>query len=166
MSTKSQILRKDTILSALVEVRQNILSKASTLSETEQNQVFLGIWTVKDLLAHLIGWDHTNLDAIQSVLSGELPSFYQHRDHDWQTYNARLVKTYKKSSFKELLASMSVSQERLVEFLETIPPGHFSKDFGVRFRGYKVTVQRLLEAETRDEQIHLQQITDFFKKAK
>jgi len=166
MSTKSQILRKDTILSALVEVRQNILSKASTLSETEQNQVFLGIWTVKDLLAHLIGWDHTNLDAIQSVLSGELPSFYQHRDHDWQTYNARLVKTYKKSSFKELLASMSVSQERLVEFLETIPPGHFSKDFGVRFRGYKVTVQRLLEAETKDEQIHLQQITDFFKKAK
>ena len=166
MSTKSQILRKDTILSALVEVRQNILSKASTLSETEQNQVFLSIWTVKDLLAHLIGWDHTNLDAIQSVLSGELPSFYQHRDHDWQTYNARLVKTYKKSSFKELLASMSVSQERLVEFLETIPPGHFSKDFGVRFRGYKVTVQRLLEAETRDEQIHLQQITDFFKKAK
>jgi hypothetical protein len=58
------------------------------------------------------------------------------------------------------------SQEKLIEFLQTIPAENFNKDFGVRFRGYKVTMQRLLEAEWKDEQTHLQQIVDFFKESK
>jgi hypothetical protein len=41
-----------------------------------------------------------------------------------------------------------------------------NKDFGVRFHGYKVTIQRLLEAEAKGEQIHRQQITAFFKESK
>jgi len=166
MPTQSQILRKDKILSTLVEARQNILVEVSRLSDEQQKQVFLGIWSVEDLLAHLIGWDDTNFHAVKSVLAGQLPSFYQHRDHDWQTYNARLVKKHKKESFKELIATVRASQKTLVDFLQTIPPENFNKDFGVRFRGYKVTVQRLLEAEAKDEQIHHNQITDFFKESK
>jgi hypothetical protein len=163
MPTKSQNLRKDQILSALIETRQNILSEVSRLSEAEQDQIFLGIWSIKDLLAHLIGWDHTNLDAVNNVLKSQLPSFYEHRDHDWQTYNARLVEKYKKGSFKELLRKMKDSQEKLIEFLQTVQSENFNKDFGVRFRGYKVTIQRLLEAEIKDEQTHLQQIADSFQ---
>lgn len=163
MAIKSQILRKDQILSNLVETRQNILVEASRLSDEQRDQVFLGIWSVNDLLAHLIGWDYTNLDAVKSVLAGKLPSFYNHRDHDWQTYNAMLVKKHKKDSFKELLTTLKNSRGKLIEFLQTIPPEQFNKDFDVRFRGYKVTVQRLLEAERKDEQTHLQQITGFFK---
>ncbi len=166
MPTKSQILRKEKILSALVETRQNILAEASMLSDEQQDQVFLGIWSIKDLLAHFIGWDYTNLDAVKSVLAGKVPSFYKHRDHDWQTYNAMLVKKYKRDSFKEFLATMRDSQEKLIKFLQTILPENFNKDFGVRFHGYKVTVQRLLEAELKDEQTHLQQIIDLFKESK
>lgn len=166
MPIKSQILRKDQILSNLFETRQSILTEASELSETEQDQVFLGIWSVKDLLAHLIGWDETNLLATKSILEGQLPSFYEHRDRDWQTYNAILVKKHKKDSFQELLTAVKDSQEKLIEFLQTIPAENFNKDFGVRFRGYKVTIQRLLEAEWKDEQTHLQQIVDFFKESK
>jgi hypothetical protein len=166
MPTKSQILRKDQTLSALIETRQSILAQVSKLSEAEQDQVFLGIWSVKDMLAHFIGWDETNLLAAKSILKGELPAFYEHRDREWQTYNAILVKKYKKGSFQELLAMAKNSQEKLIAFLRTIPPENFSKDFGVRFRGYKVTVQRLLEAEREDEQTHYQQVIDFFKKSK
>ena len=163
MTTKSQILRKEKTLSDLIEARQNILAEASRLSEAQQNQVFLGIWSIKDLLAHLIGWDETNLRAAKSVLKGQVPSFYKHENRDWQIYNAMLVKKYKKGSFSELLAGVKDSQEKLIEFLQTVPPENFNKDFGVRFRGYKVTIQRLLEAEARDEQVHCRQITDFFK---
>ena len=165
MPTTSQILRKDKLLSGLVETRQNLLAEVSELSQPQQNQVFLGVWSVKDLLAHLIGWDETNLRAVKSVLERQLPSFYEHRDHDWQTYNAMLVKKYKKDSFEELLVEVKASQEKLIEFLRTIPPEYFNKDFGVRFRGYKVTVQRLLEAEAKDEQTHHKEITDFFGEA-
>ena len=165
MPTKSQIFRKDQILSSLIGTRQSILAEVSELSEIEQDQVFLGIWSVKDLLAHLVGWDETNLQAVKSVMGGQLPAFYEHRDRDWQTYNAMLVKKHKKDSFRELLAALKASQEKLIEFLQMVPAEHFARDFGVRFRGYKVTIQRLLNAEWRDEQIHLQQIIDFFKES-
>jgi hypothetical protein len=164
MATKSQILRKGQTLSN--KTRESILTAASALSEEQQDQVFLGVWSVKDLIAHLIGWDVTNLEAVKQVMQGQVPSFYEHRDHDWQTYNAMLVKKYKKRSFEELLASVKDSQEKLLGFLQTVPAEHFNKDFGVRFRGYKVTIQRLLEADVKDVQIHQQQITDFFTKSK
>jgi hypothetical protein len=54
----------------------------------------------------------------------------------------------------------------LVAYVQTIPPEDFNRDFGVRFRGYKVTIQRLLEADIKDVQIHCQQIVDFFGKVK
>jgi uncharacterized damage-inducible protein DinB len=162
MPTKSQTLRKDQILSNWLQTRQNILAEASRLSEKQRDEIFLGIWSVKDLLAHMTGWDRTNLDAVKSVLAGQVPAFYKYHDRDWQGYNAILVKRHKKDSFQELVADTQESQEKLLEFLQTVPPENFNKDFGVRFRGYKVTLQRLLEAETEDEQTHLRQITDFF----
>lgn len=165
MPTRLQILRKDQLLSDLITTRQKILAEATQHSDEQRDQVFLGIWSIKDLLAHLIGWDHTNVDAIISVLRGQVPAFYEHHDRDWQTYNAMLVKKYGKASFQDLLAALKDSHERLIEFVKTIPPESFTKDFGVRFRGYKVTIQRLLEAEGKDEQTHLQQMTDFFKES-
>lgn len=107
MPTKSQILRKEQVLSGLIETRQNILAEAVNLSDEQQK--------------------------------------------------------HKKDSPQELLTKARESQGQLLEFLNTIPAENFNKDFGVRFRGYRVTIQRLLEAERGDEQTHLQQITDFFR---
>jgi hypothetical protein len=163
MPTRSQILRKEQVLSDLIATRQNILAEAASLSIEQQDRVFLGSWSVKDVLAHLIGWDHTNLEAVKRVLEGQVPAFYGHHDRDWQAYNAMLVEKYKRNSFQELLVSAQASQEKLIRFLQTISPENFNRDFGVRFRGYKVTMQRVLEAEVKDEQIHHKQITEFFK---
>lgn len=165
MTSKAQA-RKEEVISALVKARRDILAEMSVLSKADREQIFLGVWSVKDLLAHLTGWDFTNMEAVKSVLAGSLPSFYEYHDRDWQTYNAILVAKYRKNSFKELLASVKNSQRKLHEILQSIAPEDFNKDFGVRFRGYKVTVQRLLEAEAKDEQVHCRQLVDFFKETK
>jgi hypothetical protein len=166
LATQSQIRRKSQILSNLIETRQDILAEASRFSEAQHDQAFIGIWSIKDLFAHLIGWDKTNLAATKAVLKGNLPSFYAYRDPDWKTYNAMLVKKHKKGSLEQLVATAQASQKKLVDFLESIPPEQFNKDFGVRFRGYRVTIQRLLEAELEDEQTHLQQVSDFIDESK
>jgi len=165
MNQKAAI-KKEQIISELQQARSEILTEVAALSRKERDTVFLGIWSVKDILAHLAGWDFANMDAVHSVLEGKLPAFYEYHDHDWQTYNALLVESYKKGSFKEILASVRDSHAKLVELAWSIPVEQFDKDFGVRFRGYKVTVQRLLEADIKDVRIHHQQIIDFFGKAK
>jgi hypothetical protein len=96
MTTKSQILREDKTLAGLIETRQNILAEMSELAETEQDWVFLGAWSVEDLLADLIGWDDSNFHSVKSVLEGQLPSLYEHRDHDWQTHPQQMIEFFKK----------------------------------------------------------------------
>jgi hypothetical protein len=156
--------KKEEVISRLQKSRADILAEVSALSAKDRRTVFLGTWSVMDLLAHLAGWDFANIEAIQSVLAGELPAFYEYRDRDWQTYNAMLVERYRKGSFRELLATVRTSHKKLVELLQTIPPEHFNRDFGVRFRGYKVTIQRLVEADIKDVTVHCRQIRDFFRR--
>ena len=153
--------KKDKIIAELVEARGKILDAASSLSPADQDRVFLGVWSVKDLLAHLVGWDFANLEAAQAILAGQIPGFYAHYDRDWRTYNARLVAEYKREDFADLLASVEDSHQKLIGFLETIPAEEFDRDRGVRFKGYKVTIARLLQAEIDDEKTHHTQVDEF-----
>jgi hypothetical protein len=161
MSTKFQA-KKEQIIAELIEARREILDAAALLPADRQDKVFLGVWSVKDLLAHLVGWDLTNLAAAREVLAGQLPVFYAHHDRDWRTYNALLVAEHKQAGWAEMVASVEGSQRKLIEYLQTIPPEELDRDRGVRFRGYKVTVARLLQAEAGDEKQHAAQIHDFW----
>lgn len=160
MNAKAQA-KKEKIISELIETRRKILDAASSLSPEKQDEVFLGVWSVKDLLAHLVGWDFTNLEAAKALLAGRLPDFYSHYDRDWKTYNARLVAEYKRDDFAELLSSVEDSLQQLTDFLETSPAEEFDKDRGVRHKGYKVTIARLFQVEIKDEKIHHRQIEEF-----
>ena len=162
MNTKSQTSNQE-LLSAIIETRTAVLQAASQLSLEAQDIVFLGTWSVKDLIAHLIGWDFANLAAAKDIQAGKLPEFYAHYDKDWKTYNAALVAKYKRDDFEELLALARDSQGQLIAYLESIPTENIEKDFGVRTgRNYKVTIARLLQAELKDGQEHLEQIREFF----
>jgi len=161
MSIKIQEMKKVQLIADLIQARQSLLDAILSLPPARQDEVFLGVWSVKDLVAHLIGWDDANLEAAQSILANQLPAFYNHYDRDWKSFNARLVNEHRLDDFQSLLVSVKVSQQKLVDFLRHIPAAEFSKDRGVRFKGYKVTIGRLLEAETKDEKIHQGQVEDF-----
>ena len=165
MNTKAQAKKEQTI-SEMQRVRAELLTEVAALSRKERDTIFLGIWSVRDMLAHLAGWDYANLAAAKNILAGKLPAFYEHKDRDWQTFNAMLVKKYKSNNFRELRATVKRSQKKLVDFVQALPPEDFNRDFGVRYRGYKVTVQRLLEADIKDVRTHHQQVVDFFGKKK
>ena len=153
--------KKDRLIAELVQTRRAILAAACSLSPTLQDEVFLGHWTLKDLLAHLAGWDDANVEAIQALLDGRLPPFYQHSDRDWTSFNARLVAECGRQDFADLVSVLENSHQQLIRSIEAVPPEEFDRDRGVRFRGYRVTIARLLQAEGDDERTHLSQIEEF-----
>jgi hypothetical protein len=155
--------KKDQILAEFINVRKAILETVCEYPATIHEQVFLGFWSTKDLLAHLIGWDFTNLEAAREVQSGRLPNFYTYIDKDWSSYNSLLVIQYKQDDFDSLISCLKDSHKQLVAYLETLPVEDFFKDWGVRYKGIKVTISRLLVAETKDEKVHLEQIRTFGK---
>jgi hypothetical protein len=153
--------KKERLLSGLVDVRERILKEAARFSPEMMEVGFVGIWTIRDLLAHLSGWDITNFQAAQEIMDGKVPSFYANYDRDWKSYNAMLVEEYKREDLQSQLSLMRDTHGKLVHFLETLPAQVIFKDWGVRNKGYKVIISRLLEVEREDEEIHLQQIKDY-----
>ena len=159
-------LKKDELIADLIETLRKILDITTSFPPAKHDEIFLGIWSVKDLLAHLIGWLEANRKAVKAIRSGKLPEFYAYKDRDWQTYNARLVRKYKRDSLAELMLTMQVSHQKLIDSIQIIPAEEFEQDYGVRFKGYKVTITRLLEAELKDEKEHYSQMEMFRNKAK
>jgi hypothetical protein len=149
---------KKNLVAGMVGARKDILDAVAGFNPKQQNQVFLGEWSIKELLAHLTGWDRTYIAAVQDLQAGELPSFYAAYDEDWQTYNLNLVREYVKDDWSELISEVKESHKQLVDYLQTLNEEDLTKDWGVRYDGTPVTVARLIEAEIKDEREHLRQI--------
>jgi TfoX/Sxy family transcriptional regulator of competence genes len=143
---------KDALIGGLIEARKGLLDRVKLLSPAQQDQVFLGEWTVKELLAHLVGWDHTNLEAVGEILAGEKPAFWQQYDRDWQSYNARLVAQHRRDDFAEMLAAVEQSHRALIEYLQAVHADQYAK---------RKPIKTLLRAETTDEEEHRQQVEEF-----
>lgn len=157
------LTRKELLLADLTGARQEIMDAAASVSPRQEEQVFLGDWCLRDLVAHLIGWDYTNRDAAEDILGGQVPAFYELRDSDWHSLNYHFVQKFNKGSWSDLLDSARQSQQALIGYLETIPDADLFNDFGVRHAGIKVTIARLLAAEAKDEKKHAAQIREWLR---
>ena len=153
--------KKEQLLSELLEVRRKILDIACALPLEKQKIAYLGEWDIYDLLAHLAGWDFTNIQAAEQIQSGNVPEFYQYRSPDWKAYNAQLVAKYRQDDLETQVNFVRAAQQKLLEAMAALPPMEIYKDRGIRVRNYKVTIARLLEAELKDEIVHLAQLETF-----
>ena len=89
---------KARVLDDVARARAAILAAVNSLPPEKHREIFLGIWSSYELVAHLIGWDYANIQAIADIQAGQLPQFYAHHDRDWQTYNAHLASEYSQES--------------------------------------------------------------------
>jgi len=68
--------KKLNLIEKYLDNRQAILEAAESLPEHTHSMAFVGEWTIRELLAHLCGWDHTFLESFQQILQGKLPDFF------------------------------------------------------------------------------------------
>lgn len=153
--------KRQALLQDFRTTREEILKAAARWPADRSEEPFLGSWSILDLLAHLTGWDFSNRAAVDAVLHGSLPDFYQFQDRDWQTYNADLVRQYRVGSLQDQLQQARASQDQLLEQLEQVSAEDFTRDTSVRYKGIRVTIARLVDWELRDEKEHLAQLRSF-----
>ena len=147
------------VIAGLVETRRQILETASTIPLEQQDQAFVGEWAIKDLLAHLAGWDYTNLEGVKALLAGEVPGFFAQHDRDWKTYNAMLVARHKRDDLAGMIAAVQEAQKELVAFLNTLTDEDFHRT--VHVNTFRMSIGGLLNFEIKDEKGHLEQIRQF-----
>ena len=159
-------MKKKTVIKKLEQARQEILDLIEPLPENKWNEIFLGKWSLKDFVAHLIGWDIRGLKATREIVQGKLPSYYECYDEGWRTINDQLVKQYKKGNKKELIAAVKEVRHKLAKELENIPEELYHKDFGIRWKSSKITLASDTLFQANDEKIHTQQIKRWIKTGK
>jgi len=155
--------QKATLISNFTDTRSSILRAAGSIPDDRIDEVFVGSWGILELLAHLRGWDLTNIQAAKDILSGKVPDFYAESDKDWASYNAKLVSQHREADLESMIASVDSSRSDLVALLNQLDAKDIFGDHGVRRGSYKVTIARLIEAETKDEIEHLDQIRRFME---
>jgi len=91
------------MLEHLIRAREELLAAIEGLSETEMTMLpVAGVWTIKDILAHISGWAAWDLAGIGTILAGERPDFSAIQDVD--TFNGRLVAERSTWSLDQVLA--------------------------------------------------------------
>jgi hypothetical protein len=156
--------RKKKILQDLARVRMAIINTADKLPPSKQSAIFLGIWSPRHLIAHLIGWDYTNITAATELNAGRLPTFYEHHDRDWSSYNNEIIGKRNRGSYKNLLLVAKRSHQKLLSFMEGISSTEYFLDRNIKYHGWRVTIERLLLSEVKDEKIHLSQLRHYSRK--
>jgi hypothetical protein len=155
--------KKINLIKEFNETRLKVLASARLFPGESVQEAFVGSWGILDILAHLKGWDLTNLDAAEDILLGKVPDFYAYYDKDWTSYNAQLVTQHKQPDLEKMIEAVDESRAKMTEYLKQLSPQDLFGDHGVRRKRYKVTISRLIEADTKDVLEHLDQIRQFLK---
>ena len=118
-------------------------------------------WTVREILAHLIGWNRHIVRGSQEILRGELPFYDVDPGPDYSKVNAALVREYGEVDRAALLESLAASTGELTEFLRAIDPGDWDRDFGVQHDGETLTVKSTVDDLIADYDHHRVQLENF-----
>ena len=70
---------------------------------------------------------------------------------------------YNRDEFEELLSLVKETHGNLLALIQDLPASELWKDRGIRSRGWKVTIGRLLEVEMEDEEEHYSQLKQFIE---
>ncbi len=124
---------------------QDFINYLKSLKSTDWELKATEEWTVKDMVAHLVGWEKANAEAASAALeTNKDPVWLEVEDED--SFNAESVKFYKAYSSRQLLEEWENWQVKLNEITEKISQ-----------KNYQILFNWLAESKNHKEH-HFQQI--------
>jgi hypothetical protein len=124
-----------------------------------QAEIYPG-WTIRDLLAHMTGWDDATIDSLRSHVVERPPSVPAIRSLD--EYNALTVSSRKDLDFDRVIKEWRLTRQVLRTIIEQLPEDKFYNPVTVPW-GEKATVTYLVEMFRDHEEEHIKDIQVWLK---
>jgi hypothetical protein len=121
-------------------------------------------WSARDIVAHLVGWNRAVIEGSRQIMRGNLPSYDIDSGENYSKVNAAFVREYSSPLKGPLLAELRRSARELQEFLRSLDPGAWARDYGVENQGATVTLRSTVEELIEDYTHHRQQIEEWRRK--
>lgn len=95
------------------------------LDDKRLTEVWLGTWSIKDILAHISGWHYEMGPALERMARGErpIPEGMNYQDPD--SWNARFAAAKKDTLVSELLRELDASHDYFMAQAANIPGERF-----------------------------------------
>ncbi len=115
-------------------------------------------WTPKDVVAHLVGWNHRAGEGVRQLLEGQRPFYLAEARDDFRELNAQSVARWGGLDRESLRGELQRSLQALVEFLQGLPRSAWERDFGVRARDEPLTVLATVSQLAQDYVSHTERL--------
>lgn len=128
---------KQTAISRVEQNFAQLLKAVEGMDDGAMRQRFYGEWGVKDILAHISGWQQTMTRAMERMARGERPTAEGEDYTDADAWNARFAAAMVAQSAETVIADLRQSYANYVRAARAIPEDRF---------GEGKTINKLLEA--------------------
>jgi hypothetical protein len=96
------------------------------LDEARMNEVWLGTWGVREIVAHIAGWHREMMPALERLARGERP-YADGTYDDFDRWNARFVDQRKAIATADLVREMEGSHRDFVRAVERLSEGDLAE---------------------------------------
>jgi hypothetical protein len=117
-------------------------------------------WTIKQILAHITGWDDAAIDALRAHLDGRAPAVRANRGLN--EYNARTVASRQDQDFPFVVDEWRLKRKLLRTIIIEMPENKFIERLVVPW-GRKGTVVYLMDTFRDHEEEHAKDIDQWIR---
>ena len=95
------------------------------LNETQMSEVWLGTWSIKDIVAHIAGWHGEMRPALERLSQGERPIREGVSYDDVDAWNARFAAARRDTPVADVLLELDKTHEYFLRTAAAVPAERF-----------------------------------------
>lgn len=150
---------KKELINWLEESHQKI---EQLVDQVDRNQEIYPDWTVREILAHLTGWDDAVLASLKSHTAGGVPTVVAERGPD--AYNASTVTERETLSYEHIYREWQTTHEQLKIAIRDLPPEKMDEEIVFPW-GQTGNIEDLVVGLTTEHEVsHAKDIEEQLKK--
>lgn len=113
---------KDELLNEAAREYKAFFEALQGLNEEQLTEVWLGVWSIKDIVAHIVGWHREIGPALERIARGEKPVPDGVRYDDVDAWNDRFVAARRGLPVTDMLLELDKSHEYFMHAANAVPP--------------------------------------------
>jgi len=125
VTAESTATDKDSLLNEAAREYRALHEAIHGLNEQHMTEVWLGTWSIKEIIAHMSGWHHEMGPALERMARGERPVPAGVSYEDVDAWNARFAAAPRATAVADLLLELDKSHEYFLRAAAGVPADRF-----------------------------------------
>ncbi len=144
---KSEIINFEESLEQLEELFNYLLNLINLYPENLKTAIIFDQWSLKDILAHFIGWNKLTTDDIKRTLKGKTKDNIWIDDAEIDLFNKTEVNKRSTLNWDEVLNEFIISFEELFNTYKSIPPEFRKANLNPNEEGFPISLSLMVDVK-------------------